>query len=417
MKFFHTADTHLGVENYGRIDPKTGIHSRLWDFASNLERIVDQAIEAQADFFLFCGDAYKTAHPTPTQQKLFMLPLLRLYNAQIPVVIIVGNHDHPLSFGKAHSLDVFSSLPLNGFFVFSKPCIQIIPTKNGPVQIVGIPWPLRNNLVTLDAHRFKSNQDLTSNISEKVGSIIQSLAQELDPCMPAILAGHLSVSTALYSGSEKTAIYGLDPLFLPSQLAIQPFNYVALGHIHRHQDVNAKGTIPIVYPGSIERVDFGERKEKKGYCSVSIQKDSAGGFVCSYDFVELPSRSMHVIDIHVQSNGDQTQQIIDVLNTYDLDGAIVKIAYHLPAGTSDHVDINKVQQACGKVHYLASLAPVHIQETTQRRATLKVDMDFSCMLSRYFQTKDFATEKQEELIKKTLQLECEVSCEKDNPQP
>ncbi len=154
MKFVHTADAHFGIENYGKIDAKTGIHSRLLDFSRNFECIVDYAIDNNVDFFLFCGDAYKTANPTPTQQKLLAQHMLRLHAARIPVVIVVGNHDHPLSFGKAHALDVFAYLPLDGFFVFSKPDLITLPTASGPVQIVGIPWPLRNHVVTHHAHHF-----------------------------------------------------------------------------------------------------------------------------------------------------------------------------------------------------------------------------------------------------------------------
>src|SRR5689334_11770418 len=108
ITFIHTADIHFGMENYGKIDPQTGIHTRLLDFKKALDACIDTAIERQVDFFLFAGDAYKTAYPTPTQQRLLLSCFLRLYQANIPVIIVIGNHDHPLSFGKATSLDLFS---------------------------------------------------------------------------------------------------------------------------------------------------------------------------------------------------------------------------------------------------------------------------------------------------------------------
>ena len=98
IQFIHTADIHFGMENYGRIDPETGIHSRLLDFERALNYCIDKAIEKKIDFFLFAGDAYKTAYPSPTQQKLLMRCFLRLYKANIPIVIVVGNHDNPLTF-------------------------------------------------------------------------------------------------------------------------------------------------------------------------------------------------------------------------------------------------------------------------------------------------------------------------------
>jgi len=149
IKFIHTADIHFGMENYGRIDPVTGIHSRLLDFKQSLDQCIDYAIEQHVDLFVFAGDAYKTAHPSPTQQKLLMGCFMRLYKANIPVVITVGNHDNPLSFGKANALDIFAHLPVDGFYVCSKPQSITIQTKSGPVQIVGIPWPNRHNIAII----------------------------------------------------------------------------------------------------------------------------------------------------------------------------------------------------------------------------------------------------------------------------
>src|SRR5947209_1731349 len=110
IRFIHTADVHFGMENYGTLDAATGIHSRLLDFERAFNFCIDTAIAQNVDFFLFCGDAYKTTNPSPTQQKLMLKCLLRLYKANIPVIIIVGNHNNPLSFGKANSLEIFGDL-------------------------------------------------------------------------------------------------------------------------------------------------------------------------------------------------------------------------------------------------------------------------------------------------------------------
>ena len=256
IQFIHTADIHFGMENYGKIDSKTGIHSRLTDFQKALNACIDTAISRNVDFFLFCGDAYKTANPSPTQQKLLLQCFLRLYKAQIPVVIIVGNHDNPLTFGKANSLELFCELPLDGFYVMSQPKTLVLQTKNGPVQIVGIPWPTRNTIAIAQRHIHKTAADITTYIAKAVGIIITTHAEKLDQKIPAVLAGHLTVSSGIFSGSEKRAVYGTDPILLPSQLAIEPFDYVALGHLHRYQNLNPKGYPAVVYSGSIERVDL-----------------------------------------------------------------------------------------------------------------------------------------------------------------
>lgn len=414
IRFIHTADIHFGVENYGKIDPTTGIHSRLLDFKKNLAVVVDYAIGQKVDFFLFCGDAYKTPHPTPTQQKMFVEELLRLHAAKIPVVIIIGNHDHPLSFGKTNALDVFAYLPLDGFYVFSKPEIKTIETKNGRISIVGVPWPTRNNVITNEAHRFKTHAEITKYISERVGAIIEGLAQQADPSIPTIFAGHLTVSTGIFSGSEKCAIFGNDPLFLPSQLAQSPFSYVALGHLHRYQNLNEKGSIPIVYPGSIERVDFGERKEKKGFCDVTIEHQLPSYCSSKHSFIELQTRPMLHVEVMLNDNENQTQQIISVLKKYELDGAIIKIVYHVPSGQKDLVDLFAVQRACSAAMYVVGIFPQHEPVVREKRTMLSIDMTFEVLLDRYFESKNISDGKREVLKTKALNLLEKLSSEKNN---
>ena len=369
ITFVHTADVHFGMENYGRIDPKTGIHTRLLDFEKAFSFCVDHAIAKKVDFFLFSGDAYKTANPSPTQQRLMMRCLLRLYTAGIPVVIVVGNHDNPLSFGKANSLDVFGDLPLEGFHVISKPTTLKLETKNGPVQIVGIPWPTRNS-IAMNKHLLKTGAEITQYISQAVATIIQDSAKKLDPKIPAVLSGHLTVSSGIFSGSEKRAIYGTDPILLPSQLAIEPFDYVGLGHLHRYQNLNPNGYPAIVYSGSIERIDFGERKEDKGFCVVTIEKKGK----THHQFIKTPARPFIQLEVKLKPDANQTEQILTELGKKDVTGAVVKIIYHLPSGKKDDVDLKAIQRACADAMYVVGIIPVQKIITRERRAAMKVTM-------------------------------------------
>jgi len=400
IKFIHTADTHFGVENYGKTDAQTGVHSRLLDFEKALNFCVDTAIEKNVDFFLFCGDAYKTTNPTPTQQKLFMRCLLRLYKKNIPVVLVIGNHDNPLSFGKAHSLDVFDNLPLDGMHILARPDILKLETKNGPVQIVGIPWPTRNTIAISDKHLLKTSQEITDYISKAVSNIIQAYAKKIDPNIPSVLAGHLTVSTGVFSGSEKRAIYGNDPVLLPSQLALQPFDYVALGHLHRHQNLNTGGYPPLVYCGSPERVDFGERAEKKGFCLVNIEQKNK----TMYEFIPTPTRPFIQIDLKLKPNKNQTEQLLQELKKHDLAGAIVKIKYHVPEGEKDWVDLQAIQNACEPAQYLVGIIPIRAVHVRERRTDLQVDMEFEKLLGAYLDTKPELKDKKEILIKKASLL-------------
>ena len=413
ITFFHTADIHFGVENYGRIDPKTGIHTRLLDFKKAFETSVDQAIKEQVDFFLIAGDAYKTPHPTPTQQKLLMQVLFKLYKAGIPVVIVVGNHDHPLSFGKANALDVFNELPLDGFHVFSKPGLIRLETKNGPVQIVGVPWPTRHNVVAKDEHRQKKTSDIIAYLSKRVSEIISELATQLDPNLPAILTGHLTVSNGIFSGSEKCAIYGTDPLFLPSQLALPEFDYVALGHLHRYQDLNADGYPSVVYSGSTDRVDFGERKETKGYCRVKIDTSDEKSELHRYktrgthEFVPLNTRPFLQVELTLEKGKDQTEQIITAIEAHNIVDAVVKIRYHVPSDMQDTIDLRAVERACSSAHYVVGVIPIRTQPVRVARAALKVHMNFDTLISRYIDTKDEYKEMKDRILQKAHAVHAE----------
>ena len=401
IRFIHTADLHFGMENYGKIDAKTGIHSRLLDFEKALNFCINVAIKESVDFFLFAGDAYKTHHPSQTQQKMLFKCFLRLYAAGIPIVIVIGNHDHPLSFGKAHALDMLGEIPLEGFHVFAKPGSIVLKTKNGPISIVGIPWPTRNTIAMSDKHTDKSNSQLTEYISKAVAHIIADLAEKTDPTIPAVLASHITISTGIFSGSEKRAIYGNDPMLMPSQIALKQFDYVALGHLHRYQNLNPSGYPAVVYSGSIERIDFGERKEEKGFCLVSIPEKGKA----THEFITVPTRPFIQIEVTLKSGIPQTEQILDAIKKHDLQDAIVKIIYHVPAEKKDSVDLKIIQQACSKALDLISVIPVHNFQCREKRSyALKVDMELPELLGSYFATKPELNEKKNELIEKALIL-------------
>jgi exonuclease SbcD len=401
ITFIHTADLHFGMENYGKVDAKTGIHTRLLDFEKALNSCIDTAIEKSVDFFLFAGDAYKTHNPSQTQQKLLFKCFLRLYKAGIPIVIVVGNHDHPLSFGKAHALDMFGEIPIDGFHVFSKPGSIVLNTKSGPITIVGIPWPTRNTIAITDKYLDISNSQITEYISKAIAHIVTDFAQKIDQTTPAVLASHITVSTGIFSGSEKRAIYGNDPMLMPSQLALKPFDYVALGHLHRHQNLNQSGYPAIVYSGSIERIDFGERKEEKGFCLVRIPEKNKA----TYEFIPVATRPFIQIDVELKSGISQTDQIIEKIKQHQLRDAIVKIVYYIPDGKKDLVDLKIIEQACQNAHDLIGVIPVHNNTTREKRnCALKVAMDLPTLLNNYFATKPELSTKQNDLVEKALNL-------------
>src|SRR5690606_11545086 len=188
---------------------------------------------------------------------------------------------------------------------------------------------------------------------------------------------------------------------MPSQLALSPFDYVALGHLHRHQNLNETGYRAVVYSESIERIDFGERKEEKGFCIVSIPEKNKA----TYEFITIPTRPFIQIDVKLKAGIPQTEQILNALQKYDLTNAIVKTIYHIPAGKKDFVELKTIQQACQHAMDLIGVIPVHIVEPRENRGcALKVNMDLPELLNTYFATKPELINKKKDLIEKTLVL-------------
>src|SRR4051812_7879646 len=138
------------MENYGRLNPATGLNTRLEDFLETLDEAIDRAIAERVDAAVIAGDVYKSRDPSPTHQREFARRVLRLSRADIQVVMVPGNHDTPSAAGRATSLDIFRTLELPGVSVLRRIEASRIETRSGPLQIVALPWLTRSTFLAND---------------------------------------------------------------------------------------------------------------------------------------------------------------------------------------------------------------------------------------------------------------------------
>ena len=108
-------------------------------------------------------------------------------------------------------------------------------------------------------------------IEERLGELVAGWLEKADPSLPIILTAHASVQGALY-GSERMVMLGNDIVLSGSLVRNPKLDYVALGHIHKPQDLNPGAHPPVIYPGSIERVDFGEAQDDKFFILAEVEK-------------------------------------------------------------------------------------------------------------------------------------------------
>lgn len=317
IKMLHLADLHIGIENYGRIHPVSGLHTRLLDYLERLDEAIDVGLEARVDLVLIAGDIYKNRTPNPTHQREFARRISRLRAAGIPVFILTGNHDISTSLGRAHSVEIFGTLGVEGVTIADRPRLHHITTRAGPLQIIALPWVTRHSLMTKEELSRASFGEIEAELRKRLDAFIDHAAAELDPAIPAVLAFHGTIDGAQV-GAERSITLGQDLVLSRSVVAQPGIDYVALGHIHRHQSLGEHP--PLVYPGSIERIDFGEYAEDKGCVLVELAKGAT-----RWRFHKLAARPFISIDVDVRPSSDPQARVERAIAKHDLRHAVVRV--------------------------------------------------------------------------------------------
>jgi len=380
MRIAHFADIHIGMQNIGSINPKTGVHSRIEDFENALNQVVDGTFEEEVDVVLFAGDGFRTREPSTTERMVFQRALQRWSSAGIPVVMLTGNHDMHTSSGRATALDIFSEV--RGVHVLNKPSVLPLSTGAGNIHIVGAPYP------------YESAWGKAPNIAQFVyDSLSTNPADEVH-----VLMGHFTVKGAL-TGSEQTMMLSDHAVSLEA-LRPENFNYVALGHIHRYQNMNPTGVTPVMYPGSLEHIDMSEGPLKKGWILV----DSMADYVPS--FKEIRVRQFVTIPVDLRT-GEPLDKQVNRLSWSLSDAVRVVIDTHedLPRVTPEMVgaiigpvhDLKVVYRVARTARYNVSTVNEHIES-----------LDNDQLLALYLKLKDTEPDRAAALIKASKQFMYDV---------
>lgn len=256
------------MENYSHIDPTTGLSSRFQDWQKALADMIDLANIHKVDVVIFSGDAFKNRDPSPTYQNAFAKALKAFSEDDRQVILLVGNHDLPNIEHKAHTLEIYRSLDLPRVRVSKKIEKFVVETKSGPLEIVTWPWLTRNFLLKNEVYKGKSLDEIDTILLEKGSQLFLEKIDQLTSGIPHVAIVHATVMGATF-GSERNVMIGKDLVVPISLLANHKLDYVACGHLHRHQILH---TDPyVVYAGSPQRIDFGEEKEDKGCVLISIE--------------------------------------------------------------------------------------------------------------------------------------------------
>jgi exonuclease SbcD len=345
IKILHLSDIHMGSGfSHGKINPETGINTRLEDFVCTLSLCIDRAIAEPVDLVLFGGDAFPDATPPPYVHEAFASQFRRLADANIPAVLLVGNHDQHSQGNGGASLSIYRTLVVPGFIVGDTLTTHRLTTRNGDIQVITLPWLNRSTLLTRPQTEGLTLAEVNELLIKTLQPVLEAEIRRLDPNIPTVLLAHLMADRANL-GAEKLLAVGKG-FTIPVSLLIRPeWDYVALGHVHKHQNLNPSNNPPIIYPGSIERVDFSEEKEDKGYILLEIAPGQT-----EWEFCPLPVRPFLTIETDISAAEDPQETILNAITKHNIEDAVVRLIYKLRSEQLELINNSAIAQALQTAH-------------------------------------------------------------------
>ncbi|SNZ15718.1 metallophosphoesterase family protein [Hydrogenobacter hydrogenophilus] len=248
MRLLHISDLHAG-KSLGRIN-------RNEDLEYALSQVINICKEEKVDVLLIAGDIYDKANPDHESQDMMLDFLTKLHTEGVHTVLIAGNHD---------SYDLIRSYKhlrrIAHLHVIDRPCKdpKDCILKFGDLTVACLPYPSERLLTHLHENPHRS-------YTEKVANYLKVLAKHVESARYKVLLAHLMVESAKISGTERQSTVG-EFYALKLEHIPECFDYIALGHVHRHQRINRA-----YYSGSLYQIDFSEKGMEK-FANLVILED------------------------------------------------------------------------------------------------------------------------------------------------
>jgi len=264
VKLLHTSDWHVGKAMRGQ--------SRSDEHEAVLAEITGIAAAEAVDLILVTGDLFETAAPAPESEAIVYRSLLGLAGTGARVVVIAGNHDNPRRLAAVTPL-----LALGQVTLLAEPAraddggVVRFETEAGePVNLALLPFVSQRGIVKADDLMGGQAADHSATYAERLRRLVAHLTDGLDDGGAVnLLAAHAMVSGGTLGGGERSA-HTIFQYELPGGAFPASLSYVALGHLHRTQQVPGAGC-PAWYPGSPLALDFGEEGDRKAVLVVEVE--------------------------------------------------------------------------------------------------------------------------------------------------
>ncbi len=255
MKILHVSDTHLGYSAYRKVT-KDGINQREMDAYNAFEQFVDHAIKSKPDLIIHAGDLFDSVRPNNRAITFAINQLLRISKADISLVVIAGNHEHPKLRETGHIFSVFDHIE------------HIHPVYHAKYET--LQFKIKNEKITVHAI---PQCELKKQFEEEIKKLKPDKSSDYN----------IFVSHGAVSGIKIFSMNEFNELIIPAQTLSKDFDYIALGHYHKYTKLADNA----FYSGSTERFTFTDSPDKKGFLEL-VFKDKK----LKTKFVELKIRQM-----------------------------------------------------------------------------------------------------------------------------
>ncbi|HEY1701400.1 MAG TPA: exonuclease subunit SbcD [Trebonia sp.] len=260
MKFLHTADWHVGKTLKGR--------DRLEEQKAVLAEIASIAESHEVDAVLVAGDVYETSAPSAPAQQAVVQALLRMRQAGAEVIVIAGNHDHGPTFEAYRPLMGVAGITMTGMYrTPSRGGVVTFKARSdaADVQVAVLPFLSQRYAVRAAEIVANTPSENARAYDELVRQVLGSLTDGFSGDTVNLVMSHITCVGGTFGGGERPA-QSIFEYSVPASIFPVSTHYVALGHLHRRQTLNAPA--PVHYSGSPLAVDFGEQENTSVVCLV-----------------------------------------------------------------------------------------------------------------------------------------------------
>jgi DNA repair protein SbcD/Mre11 len=264
VKLLHTSDWHLGkvLKGQSRVDEQLAV----------LKEIVDIAEAEKPDLVIVAGDLHDTVAPNAETEKIAVRALSALRRHCAAVVVVAGNHDHGPRLDALRTWADEAGITLRGTIGRAEDHLITGVTPGGEAwRLAALPFVSQRYAVRASEMFELSAAEASATYADHVARLMAALTTGFDDGSETVnlVTAHLTVVGAKTGGGERDA-HTIEAYSVPASLFPPSVHYVALGHLHRRQQV--PGPCPVHYSGSPLAIDFGEEENRP---SVSIVELSA----------------------------------------------------------------------------------------------------------------------------------------------